>query len=376
MRIKTTVKNIIVSLFVFCWVLFFANRKLKKYNIKNILLIFPYGIGNAVLANGALRSIKKCYPDAELTAIYMQRATREILEILGGFKNLIYYDTSTGNKDNDRYVKELSERKFDVAINFFAQGSYLFNKLLMRAKVPIRIGFQLPKEFGGFKSVLYLSHYIKYDSRISEFKNDLNLLNVLNIPLENTITFSLNEYKNARGNNKVRIGIHVGKKNPQKPGWPVEKFTDMVISLKKRYDVEIFVYGGKEEKDASDYFDSRAGNIIVNLIGKEKLENTIDYIHSMDVFISNDTGLMHIAAAQDIPVIVIFGPTDTIKNMPIMRDDSKLGLISKNMSCQPCYPDSFSVACAGRIDCINNISVEDVMRAVSTIVKRQGIALR
>ncbi|MFA5499528.1 MAG: glycosyltransferase family 9 protein [Candidatus Omnitrophota bacterium] len=360
-----------ISLLAHLWAILFANRKVRNLSLKNILLVFPYGIGNTVLANGALRSIKKRYPDSELTAIYMQQPTREILEILGGFKDLIYYDVSERNKDDSRHIKELSDKKFDVAINFFAQGSYRFNRVLMYAKVPIRIGFQLPEEFGGFKSVLYLSHYVKYDSGISEFKNDLNLLNVLNIPLENTISFSLNKYKHAGGNNVKRVGIHVGKKNPLKPGWPVEKFADVVMLLKKRYDADIFIFGGKEEKDVSDCFEDKAGNIIVNLIGKEKLESTIDYIHSMDVFITNDTGLMHIAAAQDIPVIAIFGPTDKIKNSPIMKDNRKFKLISKNLDCQPCYPNLFAIKCKGRLDCVNSISVEDVIGAISPMVKNE-----
>lgn len=368
MRIMATIKNIIISLLAYIWAALFANRKLKKCNIKNILLIFPYGIGNAVLANGALRSIKKYYPDSELTAIYMQQPTREILVILGGFKDLIYYDMSSSNKENSRFIKELSNKKFDFAINFFAQGSYVFNRMLMYARVPIRIGFRLPEGFGGFKSVLFMSHYIKYDPSISEFKNDLNLLNILNIPLENSISFNLNKYNIVRDDNKIRIGIHVGRSNPQKPGWSVEKFSELIVLLKQCYGARIFVFGGSKEEEVSTYLESKLKDYIVNYIGRKSLSETIDYVHSMDLFISNDTGLMHIAASQNVPLVALFGPTDKVKSRPISDKDETVSIISLNLPCSPCYPLKVGLSCSNSYTCIETIDKDLVFEKVKSML--------
>ena len=369
MRVKTTVKHIIISLLAHVWVILFANRRFKKRIINNILLVFPYGIGNVVLANGALKSIKKSYPNSELTAVYMQKPTKEILNILGGFKDLIFFDVNSNQREKNKFVRVLRDRKIDIAINFFAQSNYVFNSMLLFAKVPIRIGFQLPKAFGGIGSVLFLSHYIKYDCNISEFENDLNLLEYLDIPLEKSVSFRLKRYNIVRMNdNKVKIGIHIGRPNLEKPGWPVEKFYALILLLKKSYDTEIFVLGGQEEAEVSAYLDSKFGDEIVNLIGKINLQETIDYIHSLNVFISNDTGLMHIAASQNVPLIALFGPTDSKKSRPISDKDKAVSIISLNLPCSPCYPLKVGFSCNKDCACMNAIDIDMVFEKAKNVL--------
>jgi heptosyltransferase-2 len=95
------------------------------------------------------------------------------------------------------------------------------------------------------------------------------------------------------------------------------------------------------------------------------LEQTVYYISRMNLFLSNDTGLMHIAASQGIPLLAIFGPTDQIKNRPIIDNESKLNLINKKLPCSPCYPRAPLRFCKGRVDCLNLISPEEILMTIN-----------
>jgi heptosyltransferase-2 len=128
------------------------------------------------------------------------------------------------------------------------------------------------------------------------------------------------------------------------------------------------MYGGIEERNTMNYFLERIPGKFINLIGCLNLEQTAYYISRMNIFVSNDTGLMHIAASQDIPLIAIFGPTDQIKSCPIVSNDKKLILINKKLSCSPCYPHAPLKFCKGRVDCLNLITPEEVLTEINEMV--------
>ena len=85
---------------------------------------------------------------------------------------------------------------------------------------------------------------------------------------------------------------------------------------------------------------------------------------------ASHTGLTHIAASQGVPLIVIFGSADPVKSKPIVDCSEKLLIVNKGMLCQPCYPHAFAVKCDGELNCINDISIEEVMGHVSVMADR------
>ncbi|MFZ2385320.1 MAG: glycosyltransferase family 9 protein [Candidatus Omnitrophota bacterium] len=371
MIINAKIKSIIVTFIAYFWMKLFLNKVPISKQIKSILLVFPSGIGNTILANGAIKSIKKHYPYAELTVVYMQRSTKDIITIIGGFKELVYYDISNERKEGNQFINRIKAKNVDISVSFFPQGSYSFNKKLMQARIPTRIGFLLPRSFGGIRSVLFLSHCFMYNPKISEFRNNLNLLKHLDVPLEKSVSFRLNKYNIIKvTGDKTRIGFHVGRPNAQRPGWSIENFSKLIFLLRNKYEADIFVFGGSEEMEVSRCLEDIFKKHINNYIGEKSLEETIDYIHSMDLFVSNDTGLMHIAASQGIPLIALFGPTDAVKSLPILQNNKKYIIIKKESLCSPCYPQAPQVACNGRVPCMKNITPDEVLISIEELTSR------
>lgn len=342
----------------------FVNNKDVNREIQKLLLVFPYGLGNTILANGAIKSLKKAFPSSEFAAICKQSATVELLKILGGFEKLFYYNERSTFREKIKFANLMKVEKFNVVIIFFADKRIKFKFIFFYARIPYRISF----DFSNSLSKLFLTHSEKYDKKISEFENNLKLLNPFQIPIERSISFRTKKFHLPKGEiNKKRFGIHVGRIDIKKCGWSVQNFAELIILMKERYNAEIYLFGGIEEKENSLYFNKKFGENIVNLIGKTNLEQTIYYISQMDLFISNDTGLMHIAASQDIPLVAIFGPTDLIKNRLIVKDEKKIRIVHLDLPCQPCYPFMTKDTCKHNISCLTGITTNMVIRSVDEL---------
>jgi len=132
---------------------------------------------------------------------------------------------------------------------------------------------------------------------------------------------------------------------------------------------KFYVYGGTNESGNAAYFDQSYNLNLVNLISKNTLRETVYYISQMDIFISNDTGLMHITASQGVPLIALFCNTDVVKNRPFVEDDAKLAIISKDLPCKPCYSWYRNINCNDR-RCVDLISVAETFNAVSSFINR------
>ena len=165
-----------------------------------------------------------------------------------------------------------------------------------------------------------------------------------------------------------RIGFHPGSgidlgKNVKR--WPIMQFAQLADMLARKYGAEICVFGGPEE---SQLIHSMISNMTehANSFTNQNIQETAALISCCDVFVSNDSGLMHIAAAMKVPVIGIFGPTLWWKNSPWGTPHM---IVRCDMSCAPCYKLS-GVSCRDQ-KCLSEITVKDVFDAVNTLLSNR-----
>ena len=160
------------------------------------------------------------------------------------------------------------------------------------------------------------------------------------------------------------LGINPGASYGSAKRWYPEEFAKVASELSNQYDIVIF--GGPGEADiAMDIEKALIENGITNyqnLAGKTTIPELINLISNLDLFITGDSGPMHVAAAFQVPTVAIFGPTKDDETSQWRNDKSII--VKKNLDCQPCMKRTCPLQ---HHDCMNLIKAVDVLNAVKTL---------
>lgn len=110
---------------------------------------------------------------------------------------------------------------------------------------------------------------------------------------------------------KLTIGFHPGC-NPQAvyKRWAPENYAQLICYLQTQWNAQIIIVGGQDEQEDVRHIESLLSDKPMNFVGKANLHETAALITHCNFFISNDSGIMHLASTVDIPVFAIFGPKD------------------------------------------------------------------
>jgi heptosyltransferase-2 len=161
------------------------------------------------------------------------------------------------------------------------------------------------------------------------------------------------------------VGINPGASYGESKRWYPEEFAKVIIKLSAHYNILIF--GGPNEEDIAIDIE----NILVekgvsnyqNLAGKTSIAELVDYVSNLDLFITGDSGPMHIAASFQVPTISIFGPTKDNETSQWMNDKSLI--VKKSLDCQPCMKRKCPLK---HHNCMKFIQADDVLKAVKSLV--------
>ena len=283
-----------------------------------LLIELPTWLGDAVMATPAIENIIKFYPNVEISLIGSADSIKALRYHPKVVKTYIIEKKITSLIQALRSLKE-----FDIFLSFRGSIRAQVTKLL----IPAKRKFQ-------FNNKKYVRrHQVeKYNC----FVNDSIGINSLPDKL---ILHQASKSHNIAKKNKV-LGINPGASYGSAKRWYPEKFSDVAVELSSKYDILIF--GGESEKnfalDIEKILINKSISNYQNLAGKTKLDELISIISDLDLFITGDSGPMHIAAAKDIPTISIFGPTNYKETSQWMNRKSTI--IKKELNCQPCMKRS------------------------------------
>jgi heptosyltransferase-2 len=165
---------------------------------------------------------------------------------------------------------------------------------------------------------------------------------------------------------KPCVGINPGAAYGTAKRWFPRRFIELIRQIRANYSVNVVLFGSARETKLGETIQKGAGNDCVNLIGRTSLREAMGVTEKCRLFITNDSGLMHVAAALDIPSIAIFGSTDHVTTRPA---GTNAQIIRKPSSCSPCMKPECTVE--GH-PCMENIGVTDVFAAASGILNNPG----
>lgn len=169
-----------------------------------------------------------------------------------------------------------------------------------------------------------------------------------------------------KGATKI-LGINPGASYGSAKRWYPKQFAKIAIELSDDFDIIIF--GGDNElnfaKEIEGYLTRSNISNYFNLAGKTSISDLTNYISELDIFITGDSGPMHIAASLKIPTIALFGPTNPLETSQWKNPHGLI--IKKNLECQPCLK---RICPLKHHNCMKLIEASEVINSISKINKK------
>lgn len=320
-----------------------------------ILILLPNWLGDAVMATPAIELLVQHYPNARFTFVGSYLSI-EALRHHPKCENAITDETKKAPSRlfaTYRLAQELGT--FDMAITFRNQ---LHSSLLLRFTDTV-----LCIARSSWHSRLLLSHTPKIAT------NEHLVLQYAKLAMINTDNFDgsvppLQLYIKKTSFEKPTLGINAGATYGSAKRWYPEKFAGVGAALADEYDIVIF--GGPNEKDISkeieDQLCLQGVQNITNLAGETTVEELISYIAACSLFVTNDSGPMHVAAAYQVPTVAIFGPTKHTETSQWMNEKSVI--VRHEIECAPCMKRECPLT---HHECMKNITAEEVITAAKSL---------
>jgi heptosyltransferase-2 len=152
---------------------------------------------------------------------------------------------------------------------------------------------------------------------------------------------------------ELLIGVHPGAAYGETKRWFPERFAAVLERL-HRSGRRFLLLGGTGEEPLAEQISAEMDHPVINLIGRTTVAEVLALIGRCSLFLSNDSGLMHVAAALNIPQVALFGSTDPQKTAPL--NNRAVVIHPEHVGCTPCFKRS----CPEDLECMKAITVEEV----------------
>ena len=321
-----------------------------------ILLILPNWLGDAIMATPAIELLAIKYPNTHFTFLGSY-VSIEALKYHPLCKEAIVDETKkSSNRLIATYKLARSLGEFDLCITFRNQ---IHSSLLLKLTNTVLC---IAKR--SWHSMFLLSHTptISRNQHLVSQYAQLAMTNVDSYKEDSISTLKL--YIAPQVFEKPTLGINAGATYGSAKRWYPQKFSQVAAAFSDKFNIIIF--GGPNEiemaKDIEEGLVSRNIENFINLAGKTSIKELCSHIGGCSLFITNDSGPMHIAAAYQVPTVAIFGPTKHKETSQWMNEKSKI--VRHDMECSPCMKRECPL---GHHECMTSISASEVIQAVKDL---------
>ena len=317
-----------------------------------ILIILPNWLGDAVMATPAIELLSRYYPQAEFTFVG-SFVSIEALKYHPLCKNAIVDETKkVPNRIKATYELAKKLGSFDMALSFRNQ---IHSSLLLRLT-----GSVLCIAKKSWHSMFLLSHTptIKADKHLAKQYAQLAMINT---DAWDKTTPPLKLYIKPKNFEKKVMGINAGATYGSAKRWYPQRFAEVAKAYSDKYDIIIFGGPSEVEMAAEIELHLKSSHVTnyTNLAGKTTIKELCKLIGGCSLFVTNDSGPMHIAAAYGVPSVSIFGPTKHTETSQWMNEKSSI--IRHEMECAPCMRRECPL---GHHECMKSIEASEVIEAI------------
>jgi heptosyltransferase II len=311
-----------------------------------ILIRATNWVGDAIMALPALRAVRGKFPEAEI-AILARPYVADIYREQQICDELIPYATTgrhAGIAGRERLAHELHERKFDVAL--LLQNAFDAAWLAWRAGIPQRIGYArdgrsllltraVPVPKPGETPPHEKFYYLELLRRAgwTDSLGDESFIR-LTVPDAHRHRAEQTLLEAGARPDSFRIAIGAGASYGSAKCWPPDRFAEMANRLASEKRAEVILFGTAGEIPVANAIAAGMREKPIDLTGETAVADLPALLSQCHLFIGNDSGAMHVAAAVGLPVVAVFGPTDPLGTAPVTP---KCAVVQQKPYCSPCF---------------------------------------
>ena len=336
----------------------------------NILIVKLSAIGDVIHALPVSYALRQKYPTAHITWV-VEPTAYEIVKHNPCVDEVILFQkkafkTFKGFRENFKpFYKLLHQRKYDISIDL--QGLFKSMAVVLTANAKKKIGYVDMREGSNLiskaiKGPHFNGHIVdRYLDTVKYLGCDTD--NII-FPLKNTVE-EIDYVNNLLMDNKINdntpfIVFAVGT-NWVNKCWSTKNFAILSDLLSEHSIKTVLIgFGKNDEQKALEITRQNTSNNIVNLVGKTSLMQTAALIKKAKAVVGGDTGNLHLAAALNIPAIMLMGPTDPNRNGPYKQIHN---VILAGHDCDGCWKRT----CRKNIDCLSTITPNLVLKKILKI---------
>lgn len=364
-------------------------RTFKPNEVQKVLInvAAPWmGLGDFISATPTVQAIREVAPNSEIYLLVSRNGGQEIIDIFPTSVSVLELPASECERQSGliSFVwRVIRPMHFDLVIHGYLEAWWSVAYINLFGGIPYSIGYSSYAEDRSPNTLNSMS--LDYDySWLVLFAYDERLSKAL--PFEGTWNASLQVSKKLKEasiellrnwgiqlGEKV-LGIHPGcnKRNEAKK-WPVANFIKVAERFCDEYQGKVLVFGGPDEVEEALVIERRLGKERAIAIVGEPLRNIVPLIQHCTAFLSNDSGLMHVALALNVPTVGIFGPVDPTP-FQVHYQRVHAVFLQEKVPCGPCFATPGYLAC-GQIPspCLQAINADNAYSAlVRLTVQRTG----
>jgi heptosyltransferase-2 len=361
-------------------------------DVRRLLIRGTNWVGDSILSLPALKRARLEFPQARITLLVLPWVAG-IYEGCTAIDDVWLYDRQglhRGLSGRLRLIRELRERRFDAALLF--QNAFEAAVLTRLAGIPVRAGYN--RDGRGW----LLSHKVNIAPLVSKLHQTYYYLDLLEqlLGCERTaqglepkptsqfvaeampdITLAVSQgRKDAAQNrlmsqgvdfNRTVVGVNPGAFYGSAKRWLSERYATVLDRLIDERQASVVIFGAPNEVAIAEAIQSGMRSRPVILSGRTELSELIAMIACCDLFLTNDSGPMHLAAALRVPTLAIFGSTDEVATGPM---STAAVVLNKRVECSPCLLRE----CPIDHRCMTRMTAEEVVqRAIRMIDAKQQL---
>ena len=341
-------------------------NELQPENVKKLLIRSTNWIGDAVMTTPAVRAIRKNFPNAKIS-LMAKPWVAPVFENNPHIDDIIFYNFKGMTKT---FKTAMMLEKYDFGAAILLQNAFEAAFIAYLAKIPIRIGYDTdlrniflthPVHRSSKILRLHQTHYYNEILKGAGLKTDGTSLELFLSSQDHNAALKILEDSNISETDFV-IGINPSATYGSAKQWFPERFAQVSDRLGKRFGSKTIIFGGPNDRELGANIRKMMKTQAVNLSGKTTLKEAMALIARCRLFITNDSGLMHVAAALNVNQVAIFGSTDFAATGPW---SPRARVVRSFVNCSPCLETKCPF---GHKDCMQKISVDRVFKTACHLI--------